>query len=49
MLIKEFKNLLKKDTPKHIIFLHCTSQIYLTHNQIEEVLNLKNKGEKRKC
>lgn len=43
MRIKEFNKLLKKDQPKHIIFLHTISQIWLTDKQLQKVIDLKNK------
>lgn len=41
MKLKNFKTLLKEDTPKHIIFLHTISRIYLTNNQLQKVIDLK--------
>lgn len=44
MKIKEFKKLLKTDSPKHIIFLHTISKIYLTDKQLQLVIDMKNEG-----
>lgn len=43
MRVKDFKKLLKNDTPKHIIYLHTLSKINLTSKQLDEVIALKNK------
>ena len=39
---KDFNKLLKNDNPKHIIFLHTISKIFLTNKQLDEVIALKN-------
>lgn len=44
MRIKDFKKLKKEKTPKQIIALHIHNLIYLTDKQLDEVLELKNKG-----
>lgn len=43
MKVNEFKKLLKKDNPQHILYLHTMLKITLTNKQIDEVLSLKNK------
>lgn len=43
---KKLKELLKKKTPKEMIKLYCLGDIYLTDKQLEEMIELKNKGEK---
>lgn len=40
----EFKKIIKNDNPKHIIFLHTISEIYLTDKQLDKVIEMKNRG-----
>ena len=44
MKIKDFNKLIKKDNPKHIIFLYTTSQIWLTNKQLDKIIKIKNKA-----
>lgn len=46
MNIQEFKELLKKEEPKRIIYLYCTNQINLYGKQLDKVIDLKNEKEK---
>lgn len=46
MNVQEFKELLKTEEPKKIIYLYCTNQIYLYSKQLDRVINLKNEKEK---
>ena len=46
MRIKDFKKLLKKDNPKHIIFLYTIDKVKLTDKQLQYVIDLKNGGAK---
>lgn len=48
MLKKEFNKLLKKETAKRIIYMHCDSKITLTESQLNKIIDLKNNEEKRK-
>lgn len=49
MRIKYFKKILKDKTLEEIISMHISWKIYLTNNQIEKVLELKNKKGRRLC
>lgn len=40
---KAFEKLLKKETPKRIIYLYICDKIYLTSKQLDKVIALKNK------
>lgn len=42
---KLFERMLKKFTPKELIFMHTISEIYLTSSQLDKVLELKNRKE----
>lgn len=42
----EFKELLKKEEPKRIIYLYCTNQINLYSKQLDKVIDLKNERER---
>lgn len=41
MRVNEFKEILKKDNPQHILYLHTMLKITLTNKQLDEVLALK--------
>lgn len=49
MKAKEFKELIKKESPKHILFRYMygcypgVKSVYLTSKQLQEVIDLKNK------
>lgn len=43
MRASEFKNAIKDHTPKQLIYMHTTEKIYLTPNQIDRLLEIKNK------
>ena len=49
MRIKDFKKILKDKTPEEIIYMHISWKIYLTNNQLEKVLELKNKKGRKSC
>ena len=38
----DFKNLLKKENPKRIIFLYTVDKIKLSDHQLDEVIKMKN-------
>lgn len=42
MKIKEFKKLVKQETPEKIITMYYMDQIYLTDKQLEQIIKLKN-------
>lgn len=42
----EFKELIRTEEPKRIIYLYCTNQIYLYSKQLDKVIDLKNEKEK---
>ncbi len=39
----KFKELLKNEEPKKIIYLYCTNQIYLYSKQLDKIIELKNR------
>lgn len=43
---KKLEELLKSKSPKEIIYLHCHNKIYLTGKQLNELIELKNGGER---
>ena len=43
MRTNEYKKLIKKYTPKKLIYMHIDSKINLTSRQLDEVIALKNK------
>jgi len=45
---KAFKALLKKETPKQIIYLHTISKIYLTNAQLSTVIKIRDKSTRQK-
>lgn len=49
MIIKDFKKILKDKTPEKIISMHISGKIYLTNNQLDKVLELKNKKGRKSC
>lgn len=43
---KKLKELLKVKSAKEIIYLYCHNKIYLTGKQLDEMVELKNGGER---
>ncbi len=46
MKAKNYKKLLKEKNPKEIIRLYCNNKIFLNSKQLDEIIKLKNEGEK---
>ena len=44
---KKIEKLLENKSAKEIIYLYCNNKIYLTGKQLEELIELKNGGEKK--
>ena len=43
MRIKDLAKLKKEKTPQQIIYLHCHNKIYLTDNQVEQLIKERDK------